>query len=267
MRCEERITAAVGDLLAATTAGRPTIVCVEDIHWADPSSVALVRSLAEAPALAHVLFVLTTRPDLSAASAWIDVVAQIDGGRRIVDLAPLSGQDSRSLLGQAFADGSSSTLIDEIGAKADGNPLYLASFLRSLMESGLATLSDGRVAVDAPLAALAIPDTVQAVLGSQIDRLPALGKEVLQWAAILGNTFRAQRCRRDGCCGQGWCMASRRCCRCYASASMLVTDSDDRLRFVHALLRDVGYEQMLERERRRPSRPSRPASSKNRSPA
>ena len=246
----ERITAAVGDLLAATTAGRPTIVCVEDIHWADPSSVALVRSLAEAPALAHVLFVLTTRPDLSAASAWIDVVAQIDGGRRIVDLAPLSGQDSRSLLGQAFADGSSSTLIDEIGAKADGNPLYLASFLRSLMESGLATLSDGRVAVDAPLAALAIPDTVQAVLGSQIDRLPALGKEVLQWAAILGNTFAPSAVAEMGA-AEGVVHGVEAMLSLLRERQLLVTDSDDRLRFVHALLRDVGYEQMLERERRR----------------
>lgn len=245
----QRIGAAVKDLLVAVTVGQPTVVCIEDLHWADPSSVGLVRSLAEDRAVGNVLFMLTTRHESSAANAWIDTVAAQDG-RRIVDLAPLTDRDSRALLDHAFAKGSSAKLADEIGMKSQGNPLYLASFLRSLIDSGLATLTDGRVAVDAPLAALAIPDTLQAVVGAQIDRLPARAKQVLHWAAILGNTLAAcdvaQIARVEGLGHHVDAMLSL-----LKDRQLLETDADDRLRFVHALVRDVAYDQLLERERRR----------------
>ncbi|HVF65754.1 MAG TPA: adenylate/guanylate cyclase domain-containing protein [Casimicrobiaceae bacterium] len=241
----QRLTQAVADLLA--TVAQPAVVCIEDAHWADPSSLSLVRALADDAGLGNVLFVLTTRPDAAAASRWVDEATVVN---RVLDLKPLSDAASRALLDDAFAGGGTPALVEEIGAKAHGNPLYLASLLRSLVDSGVASLANGRISVDGPVPSLAIPDTLQTVIGSQIDRLPARGKKLLHLASILGIAFASREAVRmaqvEGVAddvGETLALLQQR--------QLLGVDADDRLRFTHALVRDVAYHQLLERERRR----------------
>ena len=162
------------------------MVCLEDLHWADPSSMSLLRSLAESPALAHILFVFTTRTDPGLAADWI---ADLRGSRdrvSVIELAPLSDLETTTLIMDAFGAEAQGELCRDLLAKSQGNPLFLVSFLRSLVDDGLAVVSRGRVTVTGSVTELTIPETLQAVIGSRIDRLPVDAKRLLHWASVLG---------------------------------------------------------------------------------
>ena len=68
----ERMANAAAEFISAATAERPTVLCIEDLHWADASSVSLIRALAAHPRLTHALIVFTTRPDPGLAREWIE---------------------------------------------------------------------------------------------------------------------------------------------------------------------------------------------------
>ena len=169
-----RMASAAAQLLAEATAGRASMVCLEDLHWADPSSMSLLRALAESPSLAHVLFVFTTRTDPGMAADWIGDIRAHGDRALVIDLAPLSDAETSTLILDAFGSGESGELSRNILAKSQGNPLYLVSFLRSLVDEGVAVVSRGRVTVTGGVAELMVPETLQAVVASRIDRLPSV---------------------------------------------------------------------------------------------
>jgi class 3 adenylate cyclase/tetratricopeptide (TPR) repeat protein len=244
----ERFVDAVGALMETAAGGRSLVICVEDLHWADASSVALLRALSRSAMLRDVLFVVTTRPERSPGLAWVDD-ADADRGERVLDLAPLTDQDSRLLLAQVVIDDGEATVVDAIRAKAQGNPLYLASFLRSLVDSGAGTLSGGRVALRAGVSGLVIPDTVQAVVGARIDRLAPADKRVLQWASVLGIRF-AARDVAGVAAAEGDRHDTGARLEALCERQLLARDAGNRYAFVHAVVRDVAYDQLLARDRR-----------------
>src|SRR2546428_670459 len=102
-------------------------------------------------------------------------------------LAPLAAQDSSTLLDDWL--GSAPTLVPlcaRIEASARGNPLFVEEIVRSLVERGVLRGERGAYAPAAPVEEIALPETVQAVLASRIDRLSQRDKDVLQAAAVVG---------------------------------------------------------------------------------
>ena len=247
----ERMTSAVAAFVAATTASRPAVICVEDLHWADASSIALLRALAFDPRLAQVLLVFTTRPDPGLARDWIEQLRASEDGQSVVALHPLADDVVRALLDRTFGgDPASLALREQIGAKAQGNPFYLMSFLRSLVDEGIAEIRDGALSVRGAPSSLAVPESLHAAVGARIDRLPAHAKQVLRWASVLGDAFRPTHlqalARSASGSGDVDLSLSLLCER-----QLVETEADGRMRFVHAVVQDVAYEGMLERDRRR----------------
>jgi transcriptional regulator with AAA-type ATPase domain/tetratricopeptide (TPR) repeat protein len=143
---------------------RPVVVMVEDVHWIDATSEALLQSLAEAIAGTAVLLVTTYRP--GSRPPWMDTSYATQ-----VALPPLSPDDSlevvRGVLGSASL---SRSLAERILARAEGNPFFLEELSRVTL---------ARDAVD-------VPDTVQDVLQARIDRLPDEARGLLQVASVIG---------------------------------------------------------------------------------
>jgi tetratricopeptide (TPR) repeat protein len=161
--------------LAALAEQRPTVVVIEDLHWAD---AALVEFLADVPDAARgtpLLLVCTARPDFfERFPAW-------GGGQRnalTVRLEPLDAEATRSLLDGLLAG---EDLDDDtrraVAERSGGNPLWAQEFVRMVHDR-----RDGT-------GDLAIPDTVQAVVASRIDLLESGPKTVLQAAALIGKSF------------------------------------------------------------------------------
>lgn len=247
----QRMTEATAQLLAAAVRQRPTVLRVEDLHWADASSISLLRGLAGHHALANLLIVFTTRPEPGLAREWIEQLRNDTTRACVVDLQPLPDFVITKVLGEAFGDDDGSLAIrEQIRAKAQGNPFYLVSFLRSLLDDGIAVVHDGRLSVTGSVSHLNVPESLQAAVGARIDRLPAFAKQVLRWGSILGSVFTSDHVGRIARAERGSADIDVPL-SLLAERQLLQDDAEGRLRFVHAVVHDVAYDGMLERDRRR----------------
>src|SRR5205814_240126 len=125
-----------------------------------------------------ILIIATTRPEYR--PVW---ASQIES----LSLAPLDLSDCRTLLDDWL--GSDEMLVPlrvRIEARARGNPLFVEEMIRSLVERGVLRGERGAYRLAAPIEELTLPETVQAVLASRIDRLADRDKDVLQAAAVVG---------------------------------------------------------------------------------
>jgi predicted ATPase/DNA-binding winged helix-turn-helix (wHTH) protein/class 3 adenylate cyclase len=147
---------------------RPLIAAVENLHWIDPTSEEFLTTLVEHLAGAPLLLLTTYRPGYR--PPWIDKSYATQ-----IALHRLTDQDCltvvRSILQVAEIP---DRLVQEILAKAAGNPFFLEELALGVVESG------------APPTTLVIPDSIQAVLAARIDRLPPVAKRLLQMAAVIG---------------------------------------------------------------------------------
>src|SRR5881397_969088 len=170
-------------LIQARARRELTLLWVEDLHWLDPASeVALEmlteRLLATESAGSRILLLATTRPEYR--PVWS---SRVEG----LSLAPLALQDSRTLLDDWLgSDDALAPLRARIEARARGNPLFVEEMIRSLVERGVLRGERGAYGLAAPIEEITLPETVQAVLASRIDRLADRDKDVLQAAAVVG---------------------------------------------------------------------------------
>src|SRR5207245_2743712 len=108
-----------------------------------------------------------------------------------IGLRPLTAEDASELLRALLGgDASLAALTAAIRERTGGNPFFIEQIVRSLEETGMLVGARGAQRLARPLTALAVPATVQAVLGARIDRLAEREKEVLQTAAVVGREFR-----------------------------------------------------------------------------
>ena len=126
----------------------PTVLVLEDLHWADPTSLRLTLDLAELAAGLPLLVIATSRPD--SGRQEITTLADSPSARRIV-LRPLPASAEQtlaaSLIGQvpgaSGASGASPEVLAAVLASADGNPLFLEERLTSLLETRALVREDG----------------------------------------------------------------------------------------------------------------------------
>jgi predicted ATPase len=156
----------------------PAVVVLDDLHWGDAASIALLRHLFQLVAELPLLFLCAFRPDRRA-PAW--QIRRGVGGRdgvpyRQIALRPLSAEASERLV-DALLGGVEQRpgLRERILARAEGSPLFLEEVVRALREGG----SDD----------LAIPENVRALLVARIDRLEEGARRALQQASVVGRTF------------------------------------------------------------------------------
>jgi hypothetical protein len=171
---------AVKRLLLRESQAQPLLLLVEDLHWIDPETQALLDSLVDSLPTARILLLVSYRPEYQ--HAW--------GGRTYytqlrLDPLPASSAEAllRTLLGEAAA---LPPLVRLLIERAEGNPFFLEETVRSLLETGVIAGERGAYRLAKPAASIQMPSTVQAVLAARIDRLPPDEKQLLQSAAVIG---------------------------------------------------------------------------------
>jgi class 3 adenylate cyclase/predicted ATPase len=179
--------------LVGLSARKPVVVLFEDLHWADQSSIDLLNYVLPLTAKAPVTFICASRSRQDPAAIWEKINPVLDQLRAHVvevPLQPLSTEASRSLIEQLLGGFSlPETLAAEIVGKSDGNPFFLEEVLRSLIEGGTLAPAGESWRVTSVAAASAVPDTIQGVLLSRIDRLAEELKSLLQKASVIGRVF------------------------------------------------------------------------------
>ena len=192
---QNRYVASFKSYLKALTRIAPTVVVVEDIHWADPSSVELGLNVLPIAAEEPLVFVFVTRPDRDTAG-WrlVAEAREIPGVSAIeLHLSPLTEGDSQLLISHLLEVAALPDPVREIIlAKAEGNPFYVEEVIRMLIDRGGLQRQDGAWAVTRDLASIDIPDTLQGVIMARIDRLPEDAKRMLQIASVIGRRFQVK---------------------------------------------------------------------------
>jgi predicted ATPase/class 3 adenylate cyclase len=175
-----RIFAAVRRVVLREAERHPVVLVVENLHWADSETVALVDALVDEIVHARVLLLASYR--LEFRPRWLD---SPHAGE--IRLEPLSSVSSEALLQDVLGPTPdlqpvARLLVERTG----GNALFLEESVRALIESEVLVGDPGAYRLAKPLATVQIPDRVQAVLAARIDRLPDDRKSFLQASSVIG---------------------------------------------------------------------------------
>ena len=165
------------------SASEAVVLLLDDAHWIDRASDALVGELAAAVRGTRTLLVANFRPEYR--PAW-------KGGSHYhqLPLSPLGRAASRELLHDLLgSDDSLGDLSNLVRERTAGNPFFIEEVVQALAASGSLAGQRGAYRLAAPLETVAIPATVQSLLTARVDRLDEEAKHVLQAAAVIGKQF------------------------------------------------------------------------------
>ena len=159
----------------------PGITLIEDLHWIDDGTGAVLVDLAEIVARTRTLLLVNFRPGYRA--EWMQRPHY-----RQVTLQPLGTEAVAALLRDLLgADPSLAGLAARLEERTGGNAFFIEESVRTLAESGQLSGIPGAYRLAAPIERLGLPATVQAVLAARIDRLGEGTKHVLRVASVAGS--------------------------------------------------------------------------------
>ena len=232
---KQRVFDIIFDFIKFEARKNPLVIIIEDLHWADTASLELVNYIGRNIEDKPVLLTLVHRP-LKKKEEFME-----KDFYTAIALKELTRDDSlelvKNLLSVKSLPGDFSSLVVE---KSQGNPFYLEELVKSLIEQGnIIEAKDGwKFVGDAKK--LQLPDTVEAVILSRIDRLDLQERDVLQVASVLGREF-------DGFLLSGIYpedTALRKSLRNLGRLDLIKEEkSENRLRYVfkHIMTREVAY--------------------------
>ncbi len=237
--------------LRARAAPAGLVLVLEDLHWADPTSHALAAYLARTTRDAPILLALTYRQDEAPAGSSLDALRHELSRERLgeeVRLAPLGPEDVALMLRDILGAELDGALLAMVARASGGNPFVVEELVRDAVAQGTLDPAHGRWPLEGPIA---IPGTVQEMLLRRVRALGAGDRELLRWAALLGERFDpgllallGERSERATLQALG-----------RLSEAALVADGpeggDGRLAFRHALTREAVLGELLGPERRR----------------
>ena len=254
----QRMTfAALRSVVTRFAVAGPTVLVLEDLHWADATSLRLTLELAELAARRPLLVLATSRP--KSGREEIATLAAAPSARPIV-LRPLPAAAEQtlveSLIGQVpgaagGASGAGPEVLAAVLASADGNPLFLEERLTSLLETRALVREDGTWLLREPPGPQ-LPQVLERLVRSRVDRLSPAAQEAISAAAVLGPEFTAALLAA---------MLGTRPAELAPALDELVASDlvhreppdsrADTFRFRHALIQEATYLGLLRAERRR----------------
>jgi class 3 adenylate cyclase/tetratricopeptide (TPR) repeat protein len=238
----QRTLDAVKRLLMRESQVQPLCLVVEDLHWIDAETQALLESLIESLPTARVLLLVNYRPEYE--HSW--------GGKTFytqITLNPLPPESAEELLGSLLGDDPRHEALRQLLIeRTERNPFFLEESVRTLVEIGVLVGERGAYRVAREVPKIPVPATVQAVLAARIDRLPPTDKRLLQAAAVIGKDvpftiLEAIATQED----------LRPCLARLQAAEFLYETSlfpELEYTFKHALTHDVAYASLLQERRR-----------------
>jgi class 3 adenylate cyclase/predicted ATPase len=210
---------------------QPLVLVFEDLHWADPTTLDVLRGLAERGALAPLFIVATARPEFRA--PW-----SMRSHHGTISLAPLDRSQVRDMVAELSARHTlPQEVIEDVAARTGGVPLFVEEVTRLLLERGG---DQGGIH--------AIPPTLQQSLTARLDRLGS-AREVAQVGAVIGRDFSYKLLREIAAIGDAPLQSAL---DKLADADILLVQGlppASDYRFKHALIQDAAYENLLKSRR------------------
>ena len=217
-------------MLIASARSQPMVLALEDLHWADPTTLDLLRSIAQSGALSPLFVLVSSRPE--ARPPWAT-----RSHHGAISLAPLDRDQVRHMVDNLAALHTlPKELIDDVTERTGGVPLFVEEVTQLLLERG------------EPSGVHSIPPTLQQSLTARLDRLGD-AREVAQIGAVIGRDFTYWLIRTaSGMEEAALQIALYR----LAEADILLARGrppQSDYRFKHALIQDAAYENLLKSRR------------------
>jgi adenylate cyclase len=238
---QRQIVLAARSLVERRVQHEPLMIVVDDLHWADSASIDLLRNVVDHLADRPLMALLSHRPEARPPQL-------LRAAQSVIRVHPLSRDDTRALVSGLFGvegDDQLGQLQDFVATRASGNPLFVEEIVRSLVGKGVVVRAGERWTSTTAYEAADVPPTLQGLLLSRVDRLPAATRRLLQEAAVLGAEF-DESLLRDVATD----VATSR-----VTLDGLVEDDlirsvgpgrdGARYRFTHALVHEVVYQNLL----------------------
>lgn len=184
---KSRLYDALMAVLSALTQRAPTIIFLEDIHWADPSSLELLR-LTFKELKSPALFLCVYRPPFTLFNS--QQLNNIDYSYQEIQLKGLSPTETEEMMESLLKTKNIPLELKQfVEEKAEGNPFYLEEVISSLIESDILVPDNGSWKLTKPISGSNIPLTINGVISARLDHLEEDMKRILQEAAVIGRTF------------------------------------------------------------------------------
>lgn len=222
---------------------QPVLFIVEDLHWADPSTLELLDKFFEAGENSHILTMFTHRPEFS--HIWKE-----RSGLTMMNLSRLPIKDSKEIIHKA-ANGKNIPLEVEnyILEKTDGIPLFLEELTKMMVDTEMLKENSGAFELVAPLHTLPVPATLQESLSARLDKMKD-AKPVAQLCAAVGREFSFEMI--DSIPGPHREQLSNHLNQLVESGLLFQDGSPPNSQYIfkHALIQDSAYKSLLRSSRR-----------------
>jgi len=223
----------------------PAVLAIEDLHWADPSTVEWLGLLLEQLSGYPILVLLAFRPAFAPPAAWLQrsdashlTLGRLDRGQVAEMIAKITG--GKELPAEVEA---------EIFQKTEGLPLFVEDLTRMVLESGMVEEKAGALVLKGAFLPLAIPDNLQEVLAARLSRL-ATARPVAQLGAVIGREFSFEMLREVAALDDAALAPELE--RLIAAGLLFRRGLLRRARYVwkHALVQEALVQSMVKRRRR-----------------
>jgi predicted ATPase/serine phosphatase RsbU (regulator of sigma subunit)/tRNA A-37 threonylcarbamoyl transferase component Bud32 len=179
--------------------GQPLMILIDDLQWADYSSIDLISYLADLQVDGAIYFIGTFRPEeVYEDHALRKLLDRHDGQGQVkkLELAPLSTEEMAEMVARSLGQEIltiNQGLVQLVGQRSRGNPFYINEILRTLLKEKVVSVGEKRVEFDANRAeGLRLPDSLIDIVLARIQGLPDQTQQLLSAASILGSPVAAQ---------------------------------------------------------------------------
>jgi class 3 adenylate cyclase/tetratricopeptide (TPR) repeat protein len=189
---EKLILKNVRDLIIKSTEKIPLVIILEDLHWADMSSIELLESLFRLAETQRVVFVNIFRPGYKETGERIveTINEKLSTYYVEINLEPLTEEMSETLIDNMLdIKGLSHGIKNKIIQRAGGNPFFIEEVVRSFIDEGAVIVKDDGFEVTEKIETMVIPHTINDVLMARIDRLEDETRNLIKVASVIGRNF------------------------------------------------------------------------------
>lgn len=230
-------------IFTCSSKSEPLVLFFEDWQWADETSDDVLKQIVESLLNFPILLVITTRPEKS-----------LDFGnlsqQTSMRLGPLDSSSSKAIIQSIIqANTVPENLIRTIHDHTGGNPFFLEELCNSLLEGGKILIQSGVAVLTDAWEKVRLPETVEAVIRTRLDRLSSADREVLRVASVAGREF-SRVVLQQSIPDQSQLMRSMESLKSIGLIQQMTVVPEATYKFKHALTRQVVYESILPHQRK-----------------
>jgi serine/threonine protein kinase/tetratricopeptide (TPR) repeat protein/class 3 adenylate cyclase len=237
-----RIHEAIAAIFSMSSRRAPSIIMLEDWHWADRGSDEALKRLAGLASAHQLMIIVTGRPERAVDWGYSET-------QSVMHLAPLDELSSILVMKSSLrVEELPAGLGDLLYRRTGGNPFFIEELCRTLIEEGRIRTAEGKALLAGSLEDLNLPDTVQSVIRTRLDRLDPESLNVLRHASVLGREFNLPVLERM--------IGGAPLARCLqllqqqGLIQQLEVLPEALFRFKHVLTQQVAYDSLLAHQRR-----------------